>query len=171
MIDLKAIYRQLGIPFEFLNKNKIYLEANKNQLVCGGKDRLQREFYLEKDALKSWNLMCAAAQKDNVILEVVSAYRSIEYQTNLIRKKLDKGQIISAILKVNAAPGMSEHHTGRAIDISIPSEGEVLTEAFEHTQAFSWLNQNAHKFQFVLSYPRDNTLGFDYEPWHWCFRR
>ncbi len=171
MSDLKTIYQELGIPLELLNTNKIYPEANKNQLVCGGEDKFQRDFYLERDALKSWNLMCVAAQKDKVTLEVVSAYRSIEYQTNLIRKKLDNGHKVSAILKVNAPPGMSEHHTGRAIDISVPSEDEVLTEAFETTQAFSWLNQNAHNFQFILSYPLENTLGFDYEPWHWCFQR
>jgi D-alanyl-D-alanine carboxypeptidase len=169
--DLKAIYIKLGIPLELLNVNKTYPEVHKNQLVYGGKDKFQRDFYLEEGALNAWNLMCVTAQKDNVILEVVSAYRSIEYQASLIQNKLDKRQIISAILKVNAAPGMSEHHTGRAIDISVSSEDEVLTEAFEETLAFSWLNQNAHNFQFALSFPRGNTLGFDYEPWHWCFQR
>jgi len=54
---------------------------------------------------------------------------------------------------VNAAPGYSEHHTGRAIDIGASGE-PPLTETFEHTAAFRWLARRGGEFGFRLSYPR-----------------
>jgi hypothetical protein len=45
----------------------------------------------------------------------------------------------------------------------------IIEEEFEHSQAFQWLIQNAHKFGFRLSYPRGNKFGIAYEPWHWFY--
>ena len=72
-------------------------------------------------------------------------------------------------MKVNALPGESEHHTGMAIDLTTGDEKEVLTESFEKTYAFEWLTENAYKYGFKLSFPRNNDYGFVYEPWHWCY--
>jgi D-alanyl-D-alanine carboxypeptidase len=98
---------------------------------------------------------------------IVSGYRDFEYQASLIRKKLNAGQALGDILAVNAAPGFSEHHTGRAIDIASPGS-RPLTEEFEASEAFAWLEQNAAIYGFSMSYPRDNPQGFIYEPWHWA---
>ena len=70
----------------------------------------------------------------------------------------------------SAPPGCSEHHTGRAVDIGTP-HCKVLDEEFEQTEAFDWLVRFAGKFGFRLSYPRGNSCGYAYEPWHWCFVR
>ena len=75
--------------------------------------------------------------------------------------------MVSDILSVNAAPGYSEHHTGRAIDIASPGS-RPLTEEFEDSAAFRWLERNAAGYGFSMSYPRDNPGGFIYEPWHWA---
>ena len=99
-------------------------------------------------------------------LVLVSGFRSIEYQAGLIRNKLDAGQEIDAILKVNVAPGYSQHHTGNAVDIATPGFKPLLEE-FENSPAFAWLGDNAIQFGFTLSYPRDNPEGISYEPWHW----
>ena len=98
---------------------------------------------------------------------IVSGYRSIDYQARLIRKKINAGQSVSEILAVNAAPGHSEHHTGRAIDIATPGS-RPLTEEFEGTEAFRWLTKYAAEYGFSMTYPRDNPGGFIYEPWHWA---
>ena len=44
-------------------------------------------------------------------------------------------------------------------------------KSFENTDAFKWLSKNAHKFGFILRYPKDKTeiTGYDYEPWHYRF--
>jgi D-alanyl-D-alanine carboxypeptidase len=110
-----------------------------------------------------------AANSAGVSLFLISAFRSIEYQHELIDKKLVEGQAIEDILKVNAAPGYSEHHTGRAIDVGTIG-CDALVEEFEDTKAFQWLNINAQEFGFIQSYPKNNSSGIDYEPWHWCFQ-
>jgi D-alanyl-D-alanine carboxypeptidase len=69
---------------------------------------------------------------------------------------------------VNAIPGFSEHHTGRALDLHA-GDGKPLETTFENHPAFAWLCDNAAEFNFHLSYPRNNPSGIDYEPWHWCF--
>ena len=82
---------------------------------------------------------------------------------------MQQNQTIEQILKVNAAPGFSEHHSGRAIDIGTPNE-PAAEESFESTDAFKWLCQNASMFGFQLSYPRNNPHKINYEPWHWCWQ-
>ena len=39
---------------------------------------------------------------------------------------------------------------------------------FDTTEAYTWLQKNAYKYGFVLSYPKDNGF-YIFEPWHWRF--
>jgi D-alanyl-D-alanine carboxypeptidase len=109
-----------------------------------------------------------AAAAGGIELQAVSAFRSVEYQAGIISRKLDAGQSMAQILKVSAAPGYSEHHSGRALDISTPGF-EPLEEAFENSPAFEWLQESAGDYGFALSFPRNNQHGLAYEPWHWCW--
>ena len=68
--------------------------------------------------------------------------------------------------ETDAAPGFSEHHSGRAIDIATPGT-RPLTVEFERSKAFAWLTANAAAFGFTMPYGRGNTFGFEFEPWHW----
>jgi len=115
---------------------------------------------------RSWRQMKQTAALAGVELLLVSGFRSAHQQTELFRKKLAAGQQIDAILRVNAAPGFSEHHTGRAVDIATPGT-RPLTAQFETSKAFAWLTANAATFGFAMPYGRGNAFGFDYEPWHW----
>ena len=120
-------------------------------------------------AAVAWKKMRAAGAADGVTLLPLSGYRSVPRQVRLIRRKLAAGQCIADILKFVAAPGCSEHHTGRAIDIGSP-QGCELDEAFALTAEFRWLRRHAANFGFHLSFPRKNSHGIGYEPWHWCWR-
>ena len=110
--------------------------------------------------------MQSAARADDIALEAISGYRSHDYQLGIFRRKLARGLSVDEILRVNAAPGFSEHHGGLAIDVSTPGE-PAAEESFERTPAFAWLHDRADDFDFVMSYPRDNPHGITYEPWHW----
>jgi zinc D-Ala-D-Ala carboxypeptidase len=114
----------------------------------------------------AWRKMKQAAALTGVELMLVSGFRSIHHQADLIRRKLAAGQTIDAILRVNAAPGFSEHHTGRAVDIATPGTRPLTTE-FESSAAFVWLDSHAGTFGFQMPYGRGNRFGFEYEPWHW----
>ncbi len=133
-------------------------------------DNNERQHHLIPEAAQAWIEMKESALKNGIELIIVSAFRSIDYQTGIIKRKLEKGLDINEILKVSAAPGYSEHHTGRAIDITTPN-GPILEEDFEFTPAFKWLEENANKFNFYLSFPKNNSQGYLYEPWHWCYKK
>ena len=117
---------------------------------------------------KQWLKLQAAAEAADISVIPISAYRSVAYQATLIANKLAKGEQLTDILQSVALPGYSEHHTGEALDLATPGQA-VLTEAFEQSAAFAWLSQHAADFGFYLSYPRNNSAGFVYEPWHWRY--
>ena len=109
-----------------------------------------------------------AAAASGVALVAISGFRSIGRQAEIIKGKLEAGEMIDTVLGTIAAPGYSEHHTGRAIDIGTPGS-PPLTEEFGRTGAFAWLRAHAQRYGFRLSYPSGNAHGIAYEPWHWLF--
>jgi D-alanyl-D-alanine carboxypeptidase len=164
---LRELHNELGIPEDYGQDGTRPVFEEATDLVEVGPNLVGRMQRLTPGTATQWAAMQAAAAADGVLLLIVSGYRSVEYQARLIRKKINAGQSVSDILEVNAAPGFSEHHTGRAIDIASPGS-RPLTEEFEDSDAFRWLQGNAERFGFTMSYPRDNPGGFIYEPWHWA---
>lgn len=167
---ITAIHRELGIPEDYARQRGLVLYEETLELVAAGKDLFGRPRQLAPQALLGWQAMRQAAAEEGVVLHLVSAFRSADYQAGMIRRKLDNGDSLDDILRVTAAPGYSEHHTGRAIDIGT-NDSPALEEVFETTDAFHWLNRHAGNFGFVLSYPRNNPSAIAYEPWHWCYRQ
>jgi D-alanyl-D-alanine carboxypeptidase len=163
---LTKLHQELGIPSDYGHENDLPQFAEATELVEVGPNLVGRMQTLTPETAARYSAMVAAASADGVTLMIVSGYRSCEYQAALIRKKINAGQVVSEILSVNAAPGYSEHHSGRAVDIASPGS-RPLTEEFEASDAFGWLKLRAEEFGFSLSYPRDNRFGFIYEPWHW----
>ncbi|HET7845764.1 MAG TPA: M15 family metallopeptidase [Xanthomonadales bacterium] len=135
-----------------------------------GRDRYGREAFLAPAAARAWSRMRAAARSDGIELELVSAFRSAAYQAALVARKVAAGRTLEDVLAANAAPGYSEHHAGRAIDVSTPGS-RPLEEEFETTDAFRWLASRAGEFGFRMSFARGNRHGISYEPWHWCYSR
>lgn len=157
----------LGLDGSYAQATGLALVAEPDWLAFAGLDRYRRPLWLHVDAARAWDHMRAAAMHDGVVLEAISGYRSHDYQLGIFERKRARGDSIEEILRVNAAPGYSEHHSGCALDLSTPGEPPA-EESFEHTDAFAWLRANASGYGFVMSYPRDNPHGIAYEPWHWC---
>jgi D-alanyl-D-alanine carboxypeptidase len=158
--------QHLGIPADYAAKRRLERQVEASYLVGVSGGAEDKEIRLDPDAAAAWEKMRAAAMGEGFVLMAISGFRSVQRQTEIIEAKLAAGESIESILRVIAAPGYSEHHTGRAIDIGVPDEPS-LTEAFEMTPAFRWLGEHAGKFGFRLSYPRGNVDGIAYEPWHW----
>jgi len=165
---LRDIHKELGIPEDYGTVPALPVFEEPESLVSVGPNIIGKEQRLTPETARAWREMLDAAADDSVTLLIVSGFRAISYQADLFRKKLAAGQSITEILCVNAAPGFSQHHTGRAIDIATP-DSRPLTLEFETTPAFGWLTDNANRFGFTMSYARDNSWGIDYEPWHWFF--
>jgi zinc D-Ala-D-Ala carboxypeptidase len=167
---LLARARELGVPLDYSRRHALRPMREPANLAFVGYDIHARPQWLAPRAARAWLRMRHAAALGQVELQLVSAFRSIEYQVGIIERKLARGQTMEQILTVSAAPGYSEHHTGRAIDVTTPGFA-ALEEEFEQSPAFRWLTHNAAKYGFSLSFPRDNRHAIAYEPWHWKWSR
>ena len=159
---------QIGIPEDYGKVHRLPLQPEARELATVGIDARGRDQMLHPDAARAWYELRNAAEADGTRLQVVSAFRSVGYQVTIMERKLHAGQSLEEILRVSAAPGFSEHHSGRAIDIATPGS-TPLEECFESTQAFEWLTEEAQEHGFRMSYPRNNRHGILYEPWHWAW--
>ena len=110
--------------------------------------------------------MLDEAKEDAVALYVDSAYRSFDTQEAL------KGQYTvtygaGTANQFSADQGYSEHQLGTTIDLITLGIGGQL-DGFDRTPAYSWVLENAYRYGFVLSYPKNNGY-YIFEPWHWRF--
>jgi D-alanyl-D-alanine carboxypeptidase len=171
-IDLRkrvaATLRDLAIPTALIAQRGLEICCEPQELVIAETGADGREHLLVPAAEQAWRDLSSTAAADGVTLHIVSAFRSIERQAEIVRRKLEEGLSLEAVLSVSAPPGYSEHHTGRAVDVGEESCPALEVE-FENTEAFQWLSAHAGRFGFTLSFPRGNRQGYAYEPWHWCF--
>jgi len=168
----KAILKQLdklGLPQDYGLKHRMHLIPEATTLVPVGRDIFDRDQRLTPAAATAWNRMKTAAAGHGIELQLVSAFRTVQYQTNLVQRKLEEGQSVQKILAVSAAPGYSEHHSGRAIDLTTQGK-KPLDEDFAESKAYKWLKSNGGIYGFKESYPRNNRHRLQWEPWHWCYR-
>jgi D-alanyl-D-alanine carboxypeptidase len=165
----RAVLEKTDIPRDYGRSHRLRLQPECCELATVETDANGREHMLHPDAARAWHAMRSAAAEDGITLQVASAFRSVAYQQSIIERKLRAGQSIEEILRVSAAPGFSEHHSGRAIDIATP-ESPPLETSFELTPAFEWLSDSAQEFGFRLSYPRNNRHNIAFEPWHWAYQ-
>lgn len=126
--------------------------------------------YLRKDAAKALEKMFSVAKQEDINLFAVSGYRSYKRQESLFNNEIGKVGKDKALEAV-ANPGNSEHQTGLAMDISSESVQYLLTEEYGETKEGKWLKENAHRFGFILRYPKEkeDITGYQYEPWHFRY--
>jgi D-alanyl-D-alanine carboxypeptidase len=121
------------------------------------------------ETVRAFKIMAEAAAQEGVRLHVIWAFRDPELQRAQFEEAKRKHGPRNGIRWL-APPGFSEHQTGWVLDIGDLDDPEADDNPlFERTQAFRWLNQNASKFHFELSFPPGNWQGVSYEPWHWRF--
>lgn len=115
-------------------------------------------------ALPALKNLFTDAFTDEIKLSIVSSYRSYETQQTVFAywtKQFGKKEAE----RISAYPGASQHQLGTAIDFN------MLDETFSETKEGKWLSRNAHRYGFVLSYPKDmeEFTGYKYEPWHYRY--
>jgi D-alanyl-D-alanine carboxypeptidase len=109
--------------------------------------------------------LLSEAKKNNIDLKIKWGFRSFLEQYNI--KSTDVVTYGSGANKFVADQGYSEHQLGTTVDFST-SEFNGNASLFYKTKAYQWLVDNAYKYGFVLSYPKNNKY-YIYEPWHWRF--
>src|ERR1035437_7500055 len=139
----------------------LYKEPAEAELVVVGKYRQTgREVKLRADAAGALLNLMTQARAAGVAITPISGLRTIAYQESLFRKAVAKYGSEDAAVRWVARPGHSEHHTGLVVDLG--DEGNPTCDVeppFEETQAFHWLQGNAARFGFELSFPHANCAG------------
>jgi D-alanyl-D-alanine carboxypeptidase len=119
-LRVQSFLDALGIPREAIARRSLALQpqAQELELVESGQDG--EEHYLVPSAAQAWREMQSAASADAVTIRIVSAFRGMDRQAEIISRKLAAGLSLEVIFAASAPPGYSEHHTGRAVDITTP---------------------------------------------------
>lgn len=134
--------------------------------------------YLESQACRQCSLLLKEAERSGVVIKIISAYRTKDYQQILwkqsISERMEEGLSLEEaekeVSKTLAKPGHSEHNAGLAIDFGREESDDVEDDFYKSLQA-KWLCKNAARFGFILRYPRlkEHITGISYEPWHYRY--
>jgi D-alanyl-D-alanine carboxypeptidase len=127
-------------------------------------------FRMTNEAATAFERMRAKMYDDTGLeLVVVSTYRSFKYQTDLHARYANSDPNADSY---SARAGHSEHQTGLAIDMLHTSpSGSLRSANFQKTGQYEWMVANAHKYGFILRYPKgyESVTGYVFEPWHWRY--
>ncbi|SCY91167.1 M15 family metallopeptidase [Alkaliphilus peptidifermentans] len=123
--------------------------------------------YMRKIAADALEDLFKEATNNNIELFAVSGYRAYSTQKSIFEANV-KRQGEREANKTSAFPGQSEHQTGLAMDVSSRSVGLGLKPEFGDVKEGIWLKENAHRFGFIIRYPKgkEHLTGYSYEPWH-----
>lgn len=111
--------------------------------------------------------MAQKAKEDNHPVLAMSSYRSYDYQVNLYKRYVANDGVEAADT-YSARAGFSEHQTGLCVDVY---DGKIDYTNFETSESFYWMQENAHKYGFILRFPKgkEHITGYQYESWHYRY--
>ena len=119
------------------------------------------------EARSAFEKLCGDAKEQGYTVRAMSAYRPYNYQVTLYQNYVDKdGQ--EAADTYSARPGFSEHQTGLVVDVD---DASYSYTSFHKSPSFKWMQDNAHKYGFIMRYPEDKVdiTGYSYESWHYRY--
>ena len=147
----------------FLNEN--YIPSSLSDISQEFISDKNRTLKIHTDVLPHLEELLRNAASSGVTIQIASAYRSFKEQTSLKSSyKLTYG---SGANKFSADQGYSEHQLGTAVDFTTPKIGGGLA-GFDKTAEYQWLLDNAYRYGFIISYPKENSY-YQFEPWHWRY--
>ncbi len=160
--QLICVNRNRYVASDVENKIKLSYVAGSGELM-------------DSRAAEAYNEMYAAAKTDGIYLTPCSGYRSYSTQKRLynefyyeyINQGYSSDEAHNLTSKRRNPAGSSEHNLGICMDIICAAS----SANFQNTQAYAWLQENAHIYGFILRYPEDKVgvTGVKFEPWHWRY--
>ncbi len=174
--NLRAGEAGVRIPFRGLSQGEKDLVLLKGQkILMKGKEKEIPPQFLSPQVYQAYQFMMRAMERDiSKRLFVESGYRSSAHQLYLFIFYLSNHDYsILETVKWVALPGYSEHGDPEHLAIDFINSdginGEYDVTGFEVLPEYQWLLQNAGRFGFFLSYPKNSGGGITYEPWHWFY--
>lgn len=112
--------------------------------------------------------MADAASKNGLTIKVTTGYRSYNFQATLYNNYVKIDGVKNADT-YSARPGYSEHQLGYSADLT--NKNNASFSNFEYTDEYKWLKDNAHKYGFIMRYPKDKEYitGYMFESWHYRY--
>jgi zinc D-Ala-D-Ala carboxypeptidase len=164
-VALSADGTMLG-HLPYANANPADLASPPASFTSGNCSQMQGEAKIALEAMIE-----AARASDPAIGDAMvglSCFRSIAYQKEVFCRKVGDG--LAARARASAPPGYSEHATGYVMDFGDRNNPHCnLQTCFATTPVGMWLAENGSAYGFVLSFPKGNSQGVMYEPWHWRY--
>lgn len=147
-----------------------YKEVSESELrSVGSYGDVRRAVELAGPAATAFEAMRKAAAGDGVRLVAIAGFRTRAYQARLFRHAVERHGSEERAARWVAPPGYSEHHTGLALDLGDATRPDCdVRLCFEETPAYRWLQANAERFGFELSFPPGHHSP-SFEPWHWRY--
>ncbi|MEL3907875.1 MAG: M15 family metallopeptidase [Treponemataceae bacterium] len=146
------------LPADFVPQDLLELKNNEFFSVS------RKGMHATEEAVKALSKMGEEANKAGITLLVSSAYRSYELQKTLFTRYASQYGEKEAS-RFSARAGTSQHQLGTAFDFG------SITDAFAETRAGKWLDANAERFGFSLSFPKgyETVTGYKWECWHYRY--
>ena len=184
--SLKEIVLEVNIGLDnpYYENSKKAINLNKDTILVNKYNYLEENYVpdnledisskyalankqMVKNAKEAFEQMANDAKKESLSIIAMSAYRSYDYQVNLYNNyaKTDGKEKADTY---SGRPGYSEHQTGLAVDVY---NGKTKYTEFHNTKEFTWMQNNAYKYGFILRFPKDKTkeTGYEYESWHYRY--
>lgn len=162
---LALVNKQYYLPEDYVPTDLVRPEVT----FSFGEEDIEKSL-MRREAAEALEKMFLDAKNNGIELYAVSGYRSYSRQKTLFDAETNRVGEEKAMQAV-AIPGSSEHQSGLAMDISSKSVKNYLVEDFEDTVEGKWLAENAHRFGFILRYPKgkESITNYMYEPWHFRY--
>ena len=162
---------------------RVDVKSDTSFIIIDKKYTSKSKIYLRKEAYYAYCKMYEAALKENLKLNIVSAFRS-NYHQQLIweskwdgRRKVDgqrlnetisnEAERAKVILQYSSMPGSSRHHW--RTDIDIYSLENYTFDSGYGLKMYNWLLDNAASFGFCQVYTANRSVGYNEEKWHWSY--
>lgn len=134
------------------------------------KDSQGWDVEVEKAAYDAYLKLKKALEKEDVHVDLDSAYRSVKEQKRIVKEFTEKyGE--DYVKEYVAVPGYSEHHTGLALDLYLNIDGKDIYEnedMVKYPKVWAKIHEKLADYGFILRYMegKEDITGYSYEPWH-----
>jgi zinc D-Ala-D-Ala carboxypeptidase len=137
------------------------------------------DLYLRKATLAAFKQMYAAAKKEGITLQILSATRTFNDQKAIWEAKWnnkyanikDPNVRARTILLYSSMPGSSRHHWGTDMDLN--DLNNTYFERDAGKKCYEWLTAHAAEYGFCQVYSPKNAaarkVGYEEEKWHWSY--
>jgi zinc D-Ala-D-Ala carboxypeptidase len=129
-----------------------------------------KEVFLERRTFSNYQDLEKFLKNKGLEIGIIGGYRSLEEQKEMY-KRICNSYGRDYADRVVAPAGMSEHHTGLSIDLSIRINGSFVvknSDLIANEKEYRRIHKYLSEFGFVLRYPeeKEDVTGYPYEPWH-----